>query len=642
MQYGTLIVEVTVAQQALPIEGASIDVTNDDQTVNLHLSSGADGKSPVIRINAPDRELSLDPNNDTIPYATVHVAVSRPGYATRTFRNVQIFAQEEALLQVDMLNREDRTSDQFDELIEIPAHSLTRSMARSCGCSRTCGCGSGNGGNVVDQGDQEEAIAPYVLDYPIIPKYVTVHLGRPTASAQNVQVTFKDYIKNVASSEIYPTWPEQSLRANIYCQISLCLNRVYTEWYRSRGYSFDITNSTAFDQYFVYGRDIFTSISKVVDEIFNEYIRKVNTVNPYYAEYCDGRQVWCKGLKQWGTVDRANSGMNAFEILQYYYGNDIELIDTNRIEGVSGSFPGLNLKVGVRSDSVAIIQNQLNRISVNYPNIPPAFPVDGIFGTATENAVKAFQRQFSLTADGIVGKATWYKISYIYVAVKKLAELSSEGVEDRLPGVYPGRPIRQGDRNVFVQEIQFYLQKIALFTSRVPTVKIDSSFGATTKAAVIAFQKLASLTADGIVGQQTWNTLVRAYRDTQAIQPPPAQMIPAYPGTPLRLGSRGENVSIMQMALNVINQGWGNSTQLAVDGIFGSGTQAVVRAFQTRMGLTADGVIGPATWRAISNQYSTATNNAVAFSEQNFELYRFLYENYTSLIYDIDNHAPNL
>ncbi len=639
MQYGTLIVEVTVAQQALPIAGAVIEVTNEEGTVNQRLVSGSDGKSPVIRVEAPDRQLSLDPNNELLPYATVDVAVSRSGYATRTFHGVQIFAQEEALLQVDMLNRADARAPQLDDVIEIPSHALTRSMARSCGCAR--GSCSGLAG-CSRTADSDESVAPYVLDYPIIPKYITVHLGRPSASAQDVQVTFKDYIKNVASSEIYPTWPQQSLRANIYCQISLALNRVYTEWYRSRGYSFDITNSTAYDQYFVYGRDIFTSVSKIVDEIFNEYIRKVNTVNPFYAEYCDGRQVWCQGLKQWGTVDRANMGENAFEILQYYYGDDIELVDTSRIEGVSGSFPGLNLQRGVRSDSVGIIQNQLNRIAVNYPNIPATYPVDGIFGAGTEASVIAFQKQFSLTADGIVGKATWYKISYIYVAVKKLAELTSEGVEERLPGVYPGFALRQGDRNIYVQEVQFYLQKIALFTSRVPTVKIDSSFGSATRASVIAFQKLASLSVDGVVGLQTWNTLVQAYRETLAVQPPSAQMIPDYPGTALRNGSRGENVSIVQWALNIINQGWGNATQLSVDGIFGSATETAVRAFQRRMGLSVDGVVGRQTWNAISQQYSIATNNTLSLTAQNFEMYRFLYENYTSLIYAMDNHIPNL
>ncbi|MBR5005281.1 MAG: peptidoglycan-binding protein, partial [Erysipelotrichaceae bacterium] len=336
-----------------------------------------------------------------------------------------------------------------------------------------------------------------MLNYPIIPKYVTVHLGRPTASASNVTVSFRDYIKNVASSEIYPTWPEQSLRANIYCQISLVMNRVYTEWYRSKGYSFDITNSTAFDQYYVHNRNIFENISRIVDEIFNTYIRKLGTINPYYAEYCDGRQVWCNGLKQWGTVDLANKGYNAFEILKYYYGSDIELITTNRIEGVSGSYPGYSLKRGMRSDAVATIQAQLNRIAVNYPIIPVIYPVDGIFGAQTEAAVKAFQKQFNLAQDGIVGNSTWYKISYIYVAVKKLAELSSEGVQAGLDFEYPGTPLREGTRSIKVQEIQFFLNKIALFTTRVPSIKIDSYFGSGTKAAVIAFQRLAGLTPDG-------------------------------------------------------------------------------------------------------------------------------------------------
>lgn len=628
MQYGTLIMEITTAQQALPLAGALVHVFNDEGTVELNLLSGPDGKTEVVRIDAPDRELSLDFNYTGIPYSTVHVTVELTGYVTTTYRDVQIFAQEEALLEVDLLTRE-RTSEEVpDEVIEIPQHGLTRALKRSCGCSEVI--------------QPEQSVAPYVLDSPIIPKYITIHLGRPDSSAQNVQVTFKDYIKNVASSEIYPTWPQQSLRANIYCQISLAMNRVYTEWYRSRNYNFDITNSTAYDQYFVYGRDIFTTISKVVDEIFNEYIRKVNTVNPFYAEYCDGRQVWCAGLKQWGTVDLANQGRNAFEILKYYYGNNIEIIDTNRIEGVSGSYPGLSLRRGDRSNSVGIVQNQLNRIAVNYPNIPTTYPVDGIFGAGTEASVKAFQKQFNLTQDGVVGKGTWYKISYIYVAVKKLAELTSEGVEDRVPGVYPGTPLREGDRNVFVQEMQFYLQKVSLFTPKVPTLKIDSTFGRGTKNAVIGFQSLARLAQDGIVGQQTWNILVRAYRDTLKANPPADQLIPNYPGTALRVGSRGENVKIMQSSLNTINQSLGVMTLIQVDGIFGVATERVVRAYQVRFGLQADGVIGRQTWDSISAQLTIASTNAVSFSEENFQLYRFLYENYTSLMYNIDNHQENI
>ena len=623
LEYGVLIIQVSTAQQALPLSGALIRVYNDDQTVDLQFFSDENGKSPVIRIDAPDKDLSLDFDNSKLPYSTINVSVSCAGYAKRTFNNIQIFAEQESVLNVDLLVQNGNREPGMDEVIDLPQHSLVSGTVVK-----------ENNGSV-----RTDSAAPYVLDYPVIPKYVTVHLGKPSSSARNVTVNFKDYIKNVASSEIYPTWPKESLRANIYCQISLCLNRIYTEWYRSKGYDFDITNSTAYDQYFVYGRELFTSVSKIVDEIFNEYIRKQNTVNPYYAEYCDGRQVWCSGLKQWGTVDLANKGYNAFEILQYYYGTDIELIDTNRIEGVNGSFPGLNLRRGVRSDSVAVVQNQLNRIAVNYPNIPVTYPVDGIFGKGTEDSVKVFQRQFTLTPDGIVGKSTWYKLSYIYVAVKKLAELSSEGVEERLPGVYPGKALRPGARNVYVQEVQFYLQKISLFTSRVPPVKLDSSYGSSTRSAVVAFQRLTGLDPDGIVGRKTWDKLVEVYRQTQGVRPPASQKIPDYPGTALRVGSRSENVSIMQMALNSISQGLGNSNQIGVDGIFGRATEQAVMSFQRRAGLDDDGVIGIRTWNAISRQYSVATTNAIAYSEQNYSLARTLYENLTSLIYAMDNET---
>lgn len=621
MPQGTLQIITTTASKALPLEGVSLAVYDPQTGRTTNLISDENGYAPEVFIDAPDRALTLDQNYSGIPYAEVDLVARKNEFQQISISNVQIFDGETALMELDMTPIVE--SQLRSNIIEITPNQLTMAARRSC------------------NDHAEENLAAYVLDYPIIPKTITVHLGRPTASAQNVTVSFKDYIKNVASSEIYPTWPEQSLRANIYCQISLALNRVYTEWYPSKGYNFDITNSTAYDQYFVNGRDIFKSVSVIVDDIFNEYIRKKNTVNPYYAEYCDGKTVSCSGLKQWGTVTLAERGYNAFEILRYYYGSDIEIVSTDRIEGIAGSYPGLSLKEGVRSDAVATIQNQLNRIAVNYPNIPPIYPVDGIYGPMTTAAVKVFQKQFSLTQDGIVGKATWYKISYIYVAVKKLAELTSEGIEERLQYEYPGVAQRQGDRNVYVQEIQFFLQKISLFTTAVPSVKIDGTFGSSTRAAVIAFQRLAGLSADGIVGRQTWNALVRAYRDTLNVNVPIQTSMPAYPGTSLRIGSTGENVRVIQNALNVINQAQGNLSAIAVDGIFGNATAQAVRSFQSRNGLTVDGIVGPATWNAIRSQYTTAKNNPIAFSEINFELFQALYRNYTSLMYDIDNDEKN-
>lgn len=622
MPQGFLQIITTVANQALPLSDVAIAVyQNDDEIYSLNTDEN--GFVENIAIEAPDAAYSLDYNYEGTPYSVVDVRAMKNGYQTVLTNKVQIFAGQTSLLNLDMLPMEQTEYD--TKVIEIDDHALLKTLKRSCSVQ-----------------NEEDEIEAYVLDYPIIPKTVTVHLGRPEASADNVTVSFKDYVKNVASSEIYPTWPNESLRANIYCQISLVLNRIYTEWYRSKGYSYDITNSTAFDQYFVYGRNIFESVSNVVDDIFNEYIRKDNTINPYYAEYCDGRTVWCNGLKQWGTVTLANQGYNAFEILEYYYGTDIEIIATDRIEGVAGSYPGMSLKNGVRSDAVATIQNQLNRIAVNYPNIPTVYPVDGIFGSMTEEAVRVFQKQFSLTQDGIVGKATWYKISYIYVAVKRLAELTSEGVEYRLNYEYPGYAIRQGARNVYVQEIQFFLQKIALFTEDVPTVKIDSSFGSATRSAVIAFQKLAGLTADGIVGRATWNALVRAYQDTLNVDVPSQSIMPEYSGVALRLGSTGENVRIVQNALNAINQAQGNLSSLAVDGIYGNATESAVRVYQQNNGLSVDGVVGRATWNSLRSIYSAVYTNPIAYSSINYELYQALYRNYTSLMYDVDNDERNL
>ncbi len=612
MAVGTLTVRVTVAQEALPLANTRVTAGTETKLTDDN------GYAVFEGIDAPDPSLSLNPDNTLIPYATLDVSIERENYQIRIVEGVQIFGGQNALLNVDLLPEGRSYTD--TEIDVIPVHQLLNRTRHSCASYQ----------EVNDNGLEQQ----WVLNYPIIPKYVTVHLGRPTASASNVTVSFRDYIKNVASSEIYPTWPVESLKANIYCQISLIMNRVYTEWYRSKGYPFDITNSTAFDQYYVHNRNIFENISEIVDEIFNTYIRKFQTINPYYAEYCDGRQVWCNGLKQWGTVDLANKGYNAFDILKYYYGENIELITTNRIEGVSGSFPGYSLKNGMRSDAVATIQSQLNRIAVNYPIIPTIYPVDGIFGSQTEAAVRAFQRQFNLSVDGIVGNATWYKISYIYVAVKKLAELTSEGVEAGLDFEYPGSPVRQGDRSVEVQEIQFFLNKISLFTTRVPSVKIDSFFGAGTRAAVIAFQRLAGLSPDGVVGPATWNTLVEAYEDTLAVQPPVQNLLGTYPGTPIRPGAQNENVRRIQSALNTINQSNGTLTTLTVDGIFGSQTEAAVRAFQRQNGLTVDGIVGAATWNRLNASLTSLFNNPILTNEFFTRLREIIYDSYTDLMWD--------
>ena len=258
--------------------------------------------------------------------------------------------------------------------------------------------------------------------YPVVPNSITVHLGKPDEASRNISVSFDDYIKNVASSELYPTWPSEALKANIYAIISFTLNRIYNEWYRSKGYNFDITSSPIYDQTFTENRSIYQNISDIVDEIFNDYVVKGNQIQPYFTRYCDGRKTTCNGLSQWGSVSLANQNKKALEILKNYYGNDIKIIENapvgNNIEG----YPGFEVGPGAAGNPVLLIQRDLNRIRKNYPAIPNISDTIGAYTTETEQAVRKFQEIFSLPITGIVDKATWYKIKYIYTSVKKLSD----------------------------------------------------------------------------------------------------------------------------------------------------------------------------------------------------------------------------
>ncbi len=349
-----------------------------------------------------------------------------------------------------------------------------------------------------------------VKTYVAVPEFITVHLGAPDSAAENVTVSFPEYIKNVASSEIYPTWPVNAIRANICAQVTFALNRIYTEWYRSRGYPFDITSSTSYDQKFIKGRNIFENISEIVDEIFNRYVVKNNYQNPYYTEYCNGSTVTCAGLSQWGTVTLAKQGYTPYEILKYYYGNDINIKIAPILPYVD-SYPGEPLRNGSRGYNVELIQRQLNRIGNNYPAIPKISPVDGIFGPQTENAVRTFQKVFNLAQDGVVGSATWYKISYIYASVKRIAELYGEGVLlSSIPTQFV-EPLSLGSSGNLVTLLQYYINVIGTFYNEVGRVNITGNFDKSTEDQVINFQRTVGLTIDGIVGRQTWNALYDAY-----------------------------------------------------------------------------------------------------------------------------------
>lgn len=447
---------------------------------------------------------------------------------------------------------------------------------------------------------------------PFIPEYITVHLGSPSSNAENVTLPFVDYIENVASSEIYPTWPESAIRANIYAQISFALNRIYTEYYRSRGYDFDITNNTAYDQAFVNGRDIFGNIREIVAEIFNDYIRRQGSVQPLFAQYCNGTTVTCNGLSQWGTVGLADDGLVPFEILQYYYGDDIDIVRDTPIMGATPSFPTIPLRLGSTGDDVRSIQIRLNRISRNYPSIPKIAAADGIFSTDTEEAVREFQRIFNLSEDGIVGKATWYAIQRIYNAVKRITEINAEPIEiSEVTKQYPG-PLRLGNSGEAVRILQFLINNLSAYYNTIPPVDIDGIYGEATQNAVISAQNTFGLQADGVVGELTWNTLYNAYRgivDTIPTVYTEGNTIP-FPGVFLRIGSESEDVRVLQEYLNFISQTYTEIPRVNVTGYFGSMTDEAVRAFQRLFGLGPNGVVGFITWSEIASVYDDLYNGS--------------------------------
>ena len=446
-----------------------------------------------------------------------------------------------------------------------------------------------------------------MAELPIVPQTITVHLGRPNEAARNVTVPFTEYLKNVASSEIYPTWPEDAIRANIYAQATFALNRIYTEHYRSRGYDFDITNSTAYDQAYVDGRDIFSNVSKIVDELFNNYVTKGTQIQPYFTQYCSGKGVTCQGLSQWGTVSLANQGYTPYRILQYYYGNDIN-IKTAPVKDIQESYPGRPLRIGSVGEETRIIQRQLNRIAKNYPAIPKIPNANGVFDSATREAVRKFQSIFNLTVDGIVGKATWYKIKQIYVGILRLGELYGEGlrlsdVERQFKTV-----LRQGDRGSDVRVIQYYLNFIGRFNNNINSPAIDGIFGPETYNSVLSFQRQYGLAQDGIVGRNTWNMLQTVYNDILSSFPGEFAVYNQYrnlfyPGYNLVNGSTGSAVRQLQEFLRVLAKNVASVPTVAVDGIYGTQTGNAVNAAQRYFGLQVVPYVSPTLWNKLLEYY---------------------------------------
>ena len=407
---GELQINVTSTAGGRPIEDASIAIsyTGVPESMLERVGTDSSGQTEVLELDAPPEEWSLDPTNERQPYSEYTLDISAPGFEPVSIAGTEILANVRAIQNVRM--RPSDVGREEEEVFVIPAHTLYGEYPPKI---------------AEDEIKPTNESGEIVLSRVVVPEYIVVHDGSPRdTTATNYYVKYKDYIKNVASSEIYATWPADTIRANVLAIMSFTLNRVYTEWYRNRGYDFTITSSTAFDQKWIPERNVYDTISVIVDELFANYLSRPNVRQPILTQYCDGRRVTCPNwMTQWGAKELGDQGYSAIEILRYFYGDDMYINTAQEISGIPASWPGYTLEQGSSGDKVRQMQEELNVIAGAYPALPK-IAADGIYGPATENAVREFQSVFGLPVTGTVDYRTWYKISEIYVGVSRIAELT--------------------------------------------------------------------------------------------------------------------------------------------------------------------------------------------------------------------------
>lgn len=437
---------------------------------------------------------------------------------------------------------------------------------------------------------------------PVFPNYIVVHLGGPKENARNIRVRFIEYIKNVASGELYPNWPEEALRANIYAIISFALNRIYNEWYRAQGYNFDITSSSAYDQSFVEDRQFFERIYVIVDEIFNSYIVRDGQVQPLFAQYCDGKKSTCSGLSQWGSVTLANQGLSAIEILKKYYGNNISIVENAELSNDIESFPGFTISLGDAGDFVRLLKLQINRIGQNYPAIPAVITDTIYYDVNLEKAILKFQDVFSLTVTGSVDRATWYKIKYLYNAVKKISNLYSEGISLKEVELKFPKVLQMGNQGEYIRDLHYYLNVISCFDDELPNIELNGDiYSEETYENVLAFQEEYNLEVTGIVDTKTWKKIKEVYAIT--LKNIPKKYVryinEFYSGRYLSLGMSGEDVLNLQKMLFIICKRDNEIPGVVVSSEYDLLTEESVKFLQNKFSLNATGVVTAVTWYEI-------------------------------------------
>ena len=437
---------------------------------------------------------------------------------------------------------------------------------------------------------------------PVVPTEIVVHLGAPNTAAKNITVSFPEYIKNVASNEIYPSWPTDAIKANILAQISFALNRIYNEWYPAQGYNFDITSSPSYDQTFKEDSQFFENISEIVDDIFNNYIIKGSQIQPLFATYCDGINTKCDGLSQWGSVELAQAGLAPIEILKEYYGDNIDIVYNAPVAPNIPSYPGFPFRLGSAGNYVRQLKVQLNRISNNYPAIPKIEEETIFFTTDMEESIKEFQRIFDLPVTGEVDKATWYEVKYLYNAVKKVADLAGEGISVEEVEFPYGDTLQEGESGPYIRALNYLLNFLSYFDSDIPILNLaGEDFTEDTKEMVVAFQTDYDIEATGVVDKNTWNALVTAYNQTRETIPEDYLYYEdkLYPGIFLSKGMSGDDIENLQNFLYIICEKTHQIPGVKVNGTFDELTEESIKSIQRRYNLPENGVVGPSTWQKI-------------------------------------------
>ena len=435
-----------------------------------------------------------------------------------------------------------------------------------------------------------------------VPTQIVVHIGSPEEAGKTIIVPFPEYIKNVASNEIYPSWPEDAIKANVLAQISFALNRIYNEWYPSQGYNFDITSSPAYDQTFKEDSQFFETISQIVDDIFNNYIVKGEQIQPLFAAYCDGINTKCEGLSQWGSVELARKGLSPTEILKEYYGDNIKIIYNTPVTPNIPSYPGFPFRLGSVGNFVRELKVQLNRISNNYPEIPKIEEENIFFTKDMEESVRVFQEVFDLPVTGEVDKATWYEVKYVYNAEKKVADLKGEGILITEVEFPYGETLEEGDSGPYIRPLNYLLNFLSHFDTNIPMLNLTGEkFTEDTKEMVIAFQTIYDIESTGIVDKNTWNALVSAYNQTKEIIPEEYLYYEdkLYPGIFLSKGMTGDDILNLQNFLYTICEKTHQIPGVRVTGTFDELTEESIKSIQKRYNLPENGVVGPATWQKI-------------------------------------------